>query len=832
MGVVEVKLGDLVAMMAIAGMSSSDREAYIEYDQRTRMVKMEGEVDMLDKYKQFVELKTEARTQIGRLEKKIEPTSTKKDDAVKHPEVYSVQEEKDKNKPCPFFKNRGFCSRSRCPFIHTRSDVKNDNSHNSTEREKHCYHFKREGTCVYGDTCIFKHVQGDGGMKRDDHGVDKNKKHVAFGLTKMNVDYGSSDEDESGSVVKIAVETSKVCNVKESGRSGETLGWDSMAAISIANKESLLEDVTPVSDRQVVGVGGHVNIKSKGTARIFGDQKMCFLEGGLPGVDTNILSIAKAVRLNEKNEPGICLMMPEGAVRLRCNKEMWQRAIDLVNYGAKLGRVEGEAVVEDNVYIQKFPHHTKEKRVASDSSYKVCRIQSIYGNRVPLGGAEEVVGLLSSAGVSKQALLDGIAKGSILGLPCEVTKETVEGFFDKVGKDEEQLMADITKASLQTPLDYEKEKAKVPGEVVVMDNLDPSFNRVVKTSGGKKEPVVSIQGAKDAVLAVDEASGYLQLWGRKTKKNPHLIVKDVIKQWRRRWKCLRLVKMDAEFVTEASMQVRDEEGVVFKQAVPGQHARVVGMVEGCVRWVQDNAQANMLRIKKLIDQKVINKKDGPRLWFYALRLAVITSNMREYLLKNGKTRHEECSQVKPNLSEVVLLPFGMRIVGRKLKPDENGRGQAAIYLGPSELVPGGILTFNLETKRVAVKYSFIPREHMPAMTDLNLGRSIDYLYGNLCEVVPNDVIVVNNSAKQRQDEVVTRGMMNDDVDGNDMINEHHQQEEEEEPPLLMCESDDSDDEDEVDNIAEMNFSSPECNVENRIPESPVVRERTQVHFGI
>ncbi len=67
---------------------------------------------------------------------------------------------------------------------------------------------------------------------------------------------------------------------------------------------------------------------------------------------------------------------------------------------------------------------------------------------------------------------------------------------------------------------------------------------------------------------------------------------------------MKYVKVDKAFVTEASMQtIRDlklQTGVNFKisQAVPGEHDKGLGMIEGTGRWRQEVAQANMDRLSQ------------------------------------------------------------------------------------------------------------------------------------------------------------------------------------------------------------------------------------------
>jgi hypothetical protein len=55
-------------------------------------------------------------------------------------------------------------------------------------------------------------------------------------------------------------------------------------------------------------------------------------------------------------------------------------------------------------------------------------------------------------------------------------------------------------------------------------------------------------------------------------------------------------------------------------------------------------------------------------------------------------------------------------------------------MGPSLLVRGGILFYSLETRSFSAKYSFLARMHMPILSDLDLEKSMEMLYGGLVDV--------------------------------------------------------------------------------------------------
>ena len=465
----------------------------------------------------------------------------------------------------------------------------------------------------------------------------------------------------------------------------------------------------------------------------------------------------------EPVDAGAAIFLPNGAVRIRTDGELWDKLQELVALAEEKGRVEGTAVMQNNVYVQQFEEEkadTEDKVGMLPTSTKyVLPVGSMYAGRVPLSSAEEVIAMLSAAGLTEKALLDGISdrgdgSGSLKGLPKGVTSEAVKHFFATRGKDAYQLAADMTTVPLREPLDYVSDRgACEPGEILVVDNIDPSFSRLPTqvssaTEGEQRKlmPVKSIGGYRDAVFGMDQATGFGDIVGRIRKKHPHLVLKRFIDKWQGIWASLKKVKMDDEFITEETILIKEQLGLQYEQSVPGMHSRVIGQVEGTHRWLQDVAQGHMNRVEPLVKSGKLPEKVAKSLWFHALTLALYASWFKESLRQNGKTRFEEGFDQAPNLSRIVMLPFVTRIIARKLGNDPEGRGQEAIYLGPSLLVPGGIVTMSLKTFRISVKYSFKPREKMPELDDVSLFHSIKVFYGDLYKIEgPPGVEVLNDA---------------------------------------------------------------------------------------
>jgi hypothetical protein len=73
-------------------------------------------------------------------------------------------------------------------------------------------------------------------------------------------------------------------------------------------------------------------------------------------------------------------------------------------------------------------------------------------------------------------------------------------------------------------------------------------------------------------------------------------------------------------------------------------------------------------------------REGKMVWFHCVSMAVFASWMKPSLHDHGKTRYREGFGRCFNLSEAVMLPFGLPMVVRKRMSDENGRGGLSMYL--------------------------------------------------------------------------------------------------------------------------------------------------------
>lgn len=525
------------------------------------------------------------------------------------------------------------------------------------------------------------------------------------------------------------------------------LGWDSMCSLHVASSLSIIPGAAAIKrPKSARGMGGVRNITHKGKSDVFG-KTMSYIDGG---ETPNLLSVGTECQVDDTGLPGMALFGAQGAVRFRVTPDIEEEFLKLVDRVEKNGMVQGVAVLRNNVYLEAFGNDgpVDPESVMMPATDINCAVShNMFANRIHLDSVDNVLDFMVASGLNQQSLLEGIKNQSLRGIPPAITEDHVKQYFKNVGPSNEQLEAEIFKSPLSMPVDYEVEKARGPGAILQIDNVDPSFSRLATAAAdvstesvtkavetARKAVVPSIGGYKDAVIGIDEATGYAHIVGRTSKKDPHKILALFLGKWQGRWGAIKFVKGDKEFLTHESMALLNAMDVRFRQAVPGDHRRTTNMVEGCMRWIQEVAQANMNRLKRHVKDKVITDRQARTMWFHALRQAVFVFNFRPSLWDPGITRYQMGTGDIANLSNVVLMPFGTRVMGKNLLSSADGRGSECLYIGPSSTVRGGILTYSLATDRVSVKYAFRPIPDVRRPAEAQVRKASKEIYGPIKEI--------------------------------------------------------------------------------------------------
>ena len=754
--VVTISIGDLSALVALSGMNEQHRIDFFKKESILALAGVEkdgGGSDSDDADTSSISSSWQKKPLFDKVRHFVEAIEELSDISDK----FSKQ---SKNPPPDRDKNRGDRDRdaeARDVFLLAERDKPD------AERPPNiCFQYAEHGHCFRGDKCRFKmshhpkYFKGDcppAGKKNgpknplsvlppSGHPADvvdkkpgpstpprKGANDDLFNLIEKDWFVQVTEEDQ---VNTLACEDGIDCS----------LTWDSGTTTSVAGDPRIAvhnprENTTGKVAR---GVGGTMKIARVADSSLLGEKDLIIFDGP-PNQVPNLLSVSKSAR--DADKASVFIFMAKGAVRMKLLpadmqllKEMTQRAVEDK-------RFQGRANLEQGLYVQHFGEK-KESHVSwNDQRNERTLNMSTYSGRYVTDGLDGVIGMLLSSGITASTLRSGAENPSVLkGLPLGLDVAAVDRYMERIGPDQDQLISAIVKSRLTQPPDYVKQTSNIPGEVLEVDNIDPSFSRMLSSEKNKKVVIKSIGGFKDSVLAVDAATGYAQLQGRVSPKQPHLVLERFMKDWISRWRNLKCIKVDKAFVTEASMHIiRDlklQTGLNFhiSQAVPGEHDKGLGMIEGTGRWRQEVAQANMNRAKLHVRSGELTEEEWRTLWFHALQHSVVAGNMKPSKCNPFVSRHEEGTGEVFNLAYYPMRPFATKVVGRKLLSDGDGRGEIGLYLGPSMIVRGGIIFYSFATRRISAKYTFYAREHMPILSDLDIERSTELMYGGLIDVSP------------------------------------------------------------------------------------------------
>lgn len=727
-----VSVSDLCAMIAIGGMNPTHREEFLKletilaltcdivddgYDSTDDITLKSSKrvVPLFQKVKKFVTRQSQILRTQSKFNISVNKVGNNNNDSTKYAlqklkeaqNTYPIISTNNKGK-CYSFLKTGVCDKgSNCPYSHVVSD--------NVPGETICRTWASTGTCSYGKRCTWVHSHKEENIIQQKKVDDIKSKSVhSTVLFQLSPD---EDSDESINVIlvkdSVQLNSLNVVEINDHAFSYDdrVIGWDTMASIHVAKNRTIIPNSKECTLNQVAkGVGGTRDITHTGRSPYFDNLEMSYIKDGCT---PNIMSVGKILKKDSSGKDGIAIFTSKGAVRFRATKEITQVITDLVDGLSRNGLIEGSAVMKNNIYSEDCNiTENKDLKHCSEADSVFATVINMYANRIKLSDVNTLISFMVQSGLSKRAIEDGINNNIIKGIPQILTIPHIQQYFSLIGKDIHQQTAEITKATLRQPIDYEKDVNNSPGTVLVIDGIDPSFSRmkIAITDKGKttyaSKVVPSLGGYKDAVIGYDQATGFSHIEGRTNKKNPHLIVQDLVVRWNARWNCLKVVKADSEFITKESMDVAVRNNFQFKQSPPGDHRMNTGSVEGVIRWIQDGGQSNMNRLKVLVKNNIISAEASRSLWYHALRQSTITYNMRASLSVPNRTRFQEGTGIEVNLSNIVLMPFGTHIVGKKLHNNHDGRGDDCIYIGPSMTVQGGIVIYNVETYRVSIKYAF------------------------------------------------------------------------------------------------------------------------------
>ena len=741
LGIKSLDVSDIAAMCVIKEMSSDMRKDFLEELQKSAhgldflVETFDDEcsasaetVTLFDKIKnhglvlQNASEMSEIFASSGKRTPKQSVAKNEVDSANRN--VFAV--EKGRGRIC-FAWSRGDCTRGdKCRYEHSE-----DKSGGPVTQDI-CFEYLTQKGCSRGTSCRYAHPKNKSkaiGQIKSAFSVaaaeedetaqsvvaDSGQKHSMSAATSASSN-NSQSSNKVSSLLKSVKEREVNCVTVtdepyvmaiSNARVDCRLGWDSYCSENATSDARVLDGNirSAPNGMKARGLNGTVKVDKIGDSSLFGEKNFMLMENScIP----NLLSIGQACSEGDDALPTIFVLCKSGGTRLRLNKDELTVLSDIIDSAKEDNRLVGESDLINGVFVQSFGEGGKSISDASATAEKCEQsfaVTQLYGGRVQMNSVDTVIGLMLRCGFSEDALIHGAEHGTLKGFPACITGRAIENFMRKHGRDEAQLLANITNAKLVQPIDYVKDVTDVPGEIVVIDNIDHSMSRMLVATENKsgkiiekKTVVAAIGQYKDVVLAVDQASLFAHMVPRISRKDPHSVVEEVLKRWLVRWRTLKLVIADDEFVTVESQKTildlsyDNSLEIKVKQAVPGDHRFAVGLAEGVNRVVQQIGQGNINRLDEHVKSGLITELQKRKCWLLALKFALLAWNGGPSKHNKFFSRLAEGLGIDFNISNFPMLPFGMLLIVKKLLNDESGRGEKCLYMGPSMTVRGSVIS--------------------------------------------------------------------------------------------------------------------------------------------
>ena len=267
-----------------------------------------------------------------------------------------------------------------CPFSHLADDKPSATDIAKKSKTVLCNRWKKNGKCVFGDKCHYaaSHTADNvvaaakteeaTAAEKTSKKSKKRKQSTPVMITdaaKTEDDRNSSESDSDNidcillvpdveDVVKKdearAVVVSSVQH-KKAGQRTLKFGWDSMSSTHVVEELSLIEKpVELVNPGKATGLGGTRFITHKGASATFGNRSMDYIkDSSVP----NLLSLGKELQPDTNGVPGIAIFNHIGAVHFRSTPALEKAIHQLIDGVAKAGGICGEAILKNNVYIER-----------------------------------------------------------------------------------------------------------------------------------------------------------------------------------------------------------------------------------------------------------------------------------------------------------------------------------------------------------------------------------------------------------------------------------------------------------------------------------------------
>ena len=475
---------EILSMLCLAAFYDADRNAYMAQETITEAAKRKDDGEPNDEEVFPEDAQSEAR-------KSSKPTKTQYEKVIKFAEARHMDhvlgesfKGKDKKQRQPkedtaaaaeesarhvftvasslgycFQYQQGKCRRTNCRFKHEMIPKP------ELEQQQQ----SKPTPTVTAPTSQPKPAQGTPVPAAKPNLLSPQKKTVmATRFGEMDSSSSSDERDAKGGYVVLTAA------VQRKQRLGKVpLNWDTAAMDHIANAKAVLDTTLEYKGRrEVTGIGGQAQMTHVGNSSLFQLPRMKLIpNSGVP----NLKSVGRSVQADYTGREALAIFGPHGAMQIRATKEEFSELEQLLEKYRDCGLVEADAVQRGYVYVEEFNCEEPEQQLEPEGDDKVLVAAAginLFAGRVRMDGAAAAVDLLAKAGLSQEVIADAVEKKTIKGLPESITPLSVKRYFTAHGVGEAAMEAGITRAVRRAPLDYLGERTTVPGETLMLDNMD------------------------------------------------------------------------------------------------------------------------------------------------------------------------------------------------------------------------------------------------------------------------------------------------------------------------------------------------------------------------
>lgn len=455
----------------------------------------------------------------------------------------------------------------------------------------------------------------------------------------------------------------------------------------------------PMSDIVVKGFNGAIS--SVDSVGVNDDGKKEYYIQSMPS-DLCLLSA------NEYAKDGAAILMEKDGVVLQLSNEEKEQ---FRAYIAQYKQIK-ELVVRNRTYEVANYSSTSTEVAMSNSASRY------FNSKVNVSNSEERILATLLTGLSFRDLYQMAKHENVLGLPRDITIQSLNSFQYKYGSTPDVLQLAVPNLAGNTKgyMAPVKEVTTV-GERVEADYMQFDFNDTVVDEKSKQKKTVKLPshgGATGAYLSVDVYSGMVH--GRLVSSVSDSVsrVKETVEKYKLDGYAIQLFAADMGVLIQGKFSVATPEVQEYLRNIckiecsePYQHNYGTSHIERTIRSVSELVRFAMLYVLNNPNLQFMGftKTQLLKLWGELFSWALTIINLKPCVNFPSKTKYEVYHNRQPDLRNIRLLPifavlYVLRRKGQNDLDSNRDFWQRGFYIGPSSVVPGAVRVAVLTRKRL------------------------------------------------------------------------------------------------------------------------------------